>query len=111
MEAPSKAELLAKYAQDEPKLFEQWDGWHAQHGDALDYDDDGYVVCSCDTFELMQGSDVRILIDPDMPREEVLHLLHMMLGYYKREYCMPNEASGLPRGSEDRGLLTHVWGE
>ena len=59
-----KAALLVKYGEKEPNEFIQFDGFHMPDGGdcVMEPDENGYCVTQQNTVELMNGSDVRVLI-------------------------------------------------
>lgn len=75
---PNKSELIENYSRREPKRFIQIDGWHGgkwANDGIITTDEQGRSMTGGETFELMLGSDVRVLIDPDTPPAEVAALL------------------------------------
>ena len=74
------------------------DGLYGQFGDMIDGDRDGRIVIGCDSFEMMDGASVRILIDPTAPREEILALLHKIVGQIEDD-----TASGPRRTCDNQG--------
>jgi hypothetical protein len=64
----SKASLLAKYAEREPKQFVQMDAHYLPDGPSgalTEPDAEGDALTACETYELMRGAPVRVLIEPD----------------------------------------------
>jgi hypothetical protein len=80
-----KTELLKKYESRKPNLFIQYDGFHLPSGgdDIMVPDDKGYWCSSNLTYELMGGANVRVLICPNTPKENVLELLEEIMGFIK----------------------------
>ncbi len=76
----NKEDLLEKYGQKEPKLFIQYDGLDLQSGgnSIVCPDKEGHSFLWGLTYELMDGANVRILIQPGTPKETVLVLLDKM---------------------------------
>jgi hypothetical protein len=73
-----KEELLFKYSKREPRAFHQYDGFDIPvgHGDSIMQPDIlGHCIFCIDTFELMNGADVRVLIRPEVAKETALILL------------------------------------
>ena len=77
MQRKSKEQLLDHYKQREPKRFIQYDGFSGWYMDEY-ADAEGDAKFSGETTELMQGSTVRLLIDPDAEKEVVLRLLRKL---------------------------------
>jgi len=85
MNAPTRDQLLEKYATREPKAFSQFDGfdWTPDDDDDSIFggikdsfaDDDGHGIFGTTTHELMHGADVRVLVNPAASKETVLALL------------------------------------
>ena len=70
-EPPTKTKLLAKYLDNPVAKFKQYD---FSVGGFFDPDrDDDYF--SCDTYELMLGTSVRVLIRPDERKKDVVRIL------------------------------------
>ncbi len=83
-----KAELLEKYKQKEPNLFSQYDGFDVQNSadDIMRPDSEGHWVAhTAMNFELMNGADVRVLINPMTPRETVFALLDKIRNRIEKE--------------------------
>lgn len=74
MEVPTKDALIEKYQAREPKRFFQFDGYGNFAGDCH-ADSDGHGMFGTVTWELMQGSTVRVLVDPTASKDEVLAML------------------------------------
>jgi hypothetical protein len=80
MEGPSKAKLLAHYTDKDPRAFHQFDGW--RHGDAVvGCDENGHGATAGKTWELMQGSNVRVLIPLDTPAADAVILLRKITSW------------------------------
>ena len=75
MNKPKKKEMLAKYKERKPKRFVQYDGFAGVGLGDPSPDANGDGLWSTETYELMHGSTVRILIDPEASKETVLRLL------------------------------------
>ena len=73
----TKGDLLEHYARREPKAFVQIDCWYGgkMDDDIFHADAAGRTVTSGRVEELMLGTDVRILIEPDGDPKEVVALL------------------------------------
>lgn len=74
----SREAILKKYSERPAKEFVQIDTWcqgRWQGDSVINCDDDGDSQTSGSTVELMQGSDVRILISPDTDPKDVVRLL------------------------------------
>ena len=73
MNAPSKGELLAKYAEREPKMFHQID--------IFENEEECHIFSAPESWDLMCGSQLRILIDPNFPNDQArLCLLRVLEG-------------------------------
>jgi len=79
----TKAELLAHYAHRRPTRFVQYDGF-VNRADSLCDSGDGDAVFWGDTWELMNGSSVRVLIHPDTAPADAVRLLHKMASTVER---------------------------
>ena len=76
--APSKADLLGKACDREPKVFHKIDGWIAKDPcDSCSYSD--FHFTRAVTYQLMGGADVRVLIRPNLDRNARLRLLQQVL--------------------------------
>lgn len=74
----SKKEKLKHYAGKELNSFIQFDGWYFEdkQGDSnFKPDSDGDCLSGRETFELMNGADVRILIPENTPRDIAIRLI------------------------------------
>ena len=71
---PSKQTLLDHYARREPKRFYRLDAFGAATSDMF----------ANTTWELVNGSQVRVLIDPETPRELAADLLEEPLDWWRR---------------------------
>ena len=80
----TKMELLKHYAQYEPKAFIQFDGFDWPD-DCLSNSQTGLATFRMETWELMNGSDVRILINPRTDREKALQILHELTAWIERD--------------------------
>ena len=77
----TKEELLEHYSHKKPNRFIQYDGFADMKGDSFfEADSDGHVVLGQETYELMHGTEVRVLIRPGTPRKTVCWLLLKILG-------------------------------
>jgi len=74
-----KQYLLSKYATKEPKAFHQLDARMNMQGEAMAGDSDGDAICSLDTTELMDGTDVRVLIPATTSQKDAIRLLKKMI--------------------------------
>jgi hypothetical protein len=87
----TKQKLLDKYANREPTPFEQFDGFYVNDGgdDIMRPDDEDHCLFSSDTWELMHGADVRVLVSRDTPREQVGPLIRKLAAWIANEYSKP----------------------
>jgi hypothetical protein len=87
MKEPTKEELLRHYAEKEPHRFIQYDGFYdVSPEEVLPSDEFGLAVILGETYELMSGAyGVRVLVEPDTPRETVLALLSRISAVIKKE--------------------------
>jgi hypothetical protein len=77
----TKAELLAHYATREPKHFYQFDNWlEKHHDDAIE----GPMSVVGGTWELMRGSDVRVLIPDGVTSTEAVAMLRQIIDWIER---------------------------
>jgi hypothetical protein len=76
-----KARLLQQYATRRPKLFLQFDGFHRPGGgDSVTHpDDEGHCFTYCDTWDLMHGADVRVMIPVGTSQATALALLRKIV--------------------------------
>ena len=82
-----KGDLLEHYAGREPTQFVQYDGFAKNQADGIfNPDKDGDTLFSGDTWELMGGAGVRLLIDPELGRADILRLLAKISKQIKREW-------------------------
>lgn len=85
LECETRGMLLAKLCNKKPHLFIQVDGFLHSVGNSFippDADEDG--ICQLLTWELMSGSDVRVLINPRTTQDEALRLLSKMRHWIER---------------------------
>jgi hypothetical protein len=83
---PDKDDCLAHYAEGEPRLFHQFDGFHPPSwpvGPGTE-DADNDELWAGATWELMGGADVRVLISPDADNDVVLRLLRKIAAWIER---------------------------
>jgi hypothetical protein len=76
-----KAAILAKYAEREPKRFVQLDAHFSPDGpddSLMAPDEEGDALTASETFELMHGASVRVLIDADCDPALALHRLRKL---------------------------------
>jgi hypothetical protein len=86
MVRPSKQELLDRYKSRQPNHFQQIDGYDdIEENEVVQPDEDGHAIFSCETYELMAGSTVRVLVRPDTPKETVIALLDKIRRQYEHE--------------------------
>ena len=77
---PTKGQLLAHYAERPVTRFQQYDGWKLDGwDDVIRPDEFGRGIMSTPTYELMRGSDVRVLVKPTCKREDVIALLNKIV--------------------------------
>jgi len=69
-----KDKLLKKYADKPIRAFIQYDGFAMVESDDVINDEDKITGGGL-TYDLMSGSDVRVLIEPHIPTKDVLRLL------------------------------------
>ena len=83
-----KGDLLEHYAGREPTQFVQYDGFaEVQEVTGIfNPDKDGDTLFNGDTWELMHGAGVRLLIDPELGRADILRLLAKISKRIKREW-------------------------
>lgn len=95
----NKAELLAKYLNKPVTKFRQFDFFANETECACGegHDTSGGTAYASDTFELMRGADVRLLINPDASKSDVLHGL-MILAQFVNDDFEPKQQidSNLP---------------
>jgi hypothetical protein len=103
MRKPTKEELLERYQTREPKLFVQIDAFNTtgDEDNLMQPDGDGYWFQARRTYELMDGVDVRILINPGADRKEVMPMLKKMMDKIGRDW------SQLLEGAREELETTH----
>jgi hypothetical protein len=80
---PTKQELLDHYARREPQAFMQLDGFDCP-GDSFSDPETGLALSGTETWELMRGADVRILVKAEADREKVLRILREMVDWVEK---------------------------
>ena len=102
---PSKGDLLEHYCRREPKRFLQIDSWQQQGRDSVyTPDEDGDVISTGYTHELMHGHPVRVLIEPGTPTRDAVRMLRkiresLKQGQYSTlggAYPLPESDSKIP---------------
>ena len=89
-----KAALLSKYAKRVPKEFVQYDGWLDAYGDSVMHPDgDGDAMMSLHTFELMYGTDCRVLIPVGADGLATARLLRKIAAWIELEGLLPGNPS------------------
>ena len=87
MEKNIKLKLIKKYIRREPTRFQQHDGFaNLEPGDfIMSPDEDGDCCLSSETWELMYGADVRILIKEGTTYLDAIRLLKKIVKYIERD--------------------------
>ena len=103
MRKPSKKELLDKYQARDPKLFVQIDAIKTagDEDNLMQPDGDGFWFQARHTYELMDGVDVRILLNPKADRKEVVSILKKMMDKIGKDWPQ------LFEGARDELETTH----
>ena len=88
MKRLTKRELLEKYQMREPKLFVQIDAVRTagNENNLMQPDEDGFWLQARHTYELMDGADIRVLINPEMDRGEVVAMMKKMVTKMERDW-------------------------
>jgi hypothetical protein len=88
MESPTKKELIEKYQTREPKLFVQVDAFKTlgNEGNLMPPDEDGFWFQARPSYELMDGADITVLINPKTDRKDAVLMLEKMAGKMDREW-------------------------
>ena len=81
---PTKWELLEHYARREPQAFMQLDGFDWP-GDSFSNPETGLALFGTETWELMQGADVRILVKAAANHEKVLRILREIVSWVEHD--------------------------
>lgn len=82
----AKVDKLLHYCHTEPRLFIQYDAFSDCEADSLIHpDEQGDWLSRGNTIELMSGSTVRILINPQSTKDEVIRLLHKIIDWIQRD--------------------------
>jgi hypothetical protein len=85
MPLKTKEELLAHYAEKDPKQFFQIDGVaDMPPGDIVSVDDDGDAITGGLTHELMGCGHVRVLIPIEAKKADAIRLLRKALAWIER---------------------------
>ena len=82
-----KGELLAKYCERAPTAFLQFDGFFPGIGNydpIVTPDSEGDCLFGGDTWELMHGADVRVLIKHPLGRTDALRILSKITAWVNR---------------------------
>jgi hypothetical protein len=98
----TKDELLNHYAARTPKRFLQFDGFYWP-GDMC-ANKDGFAMCGGETWELMRGAPVRILIDPEADRSIVYELLKRFADDIPKGFLEAVDKPELPPFSDQQGV-------
>ncbi|HSB07384.1 MAG TPA: hypothetical protein VLK23_19570 [Thermodesulfobacteriota bacterium] len=87
---PTKKELLERYQTREPKLFVEIDAFKTtgNEDNLMQPDEDGLWFQARRAYELMDGVDVRIMIDPKANWKDVMLMLKKMI--HKVEHDWPH---------------------
>ena len=95
-----KEVLLAHYKQREPHPFIQFDvvSDPRYFDDMVTPDSDGYSSSTVYTYELMYGSGVRILIDPETPKDKVIGSIKKVVGWIKKSKILEEQIDELKTG-------------
>ena len=84
----TKKELLEKYQMREPKLFVQIDAvkTRGNEDNLMQPDEDGFWLQARHTYELMEGADIRLLINPGTGRGDVVAMLKKMTAKMEQDW-------------------------
>jgi hypothetical protein len=104
MMIPAKKELLEKYQAREPKLFVQIDAFRTpgNEGNLIQPDEDGFWFQARPTYELMDGAEITILINPKTDQKDIPLMLKKIADRIDRDWS--------PLLEEARGELAHAHG-
>ena len=96
MKKPTKKELLDKYESREPKLFVQIDAIRTSgdEDNLMQPDSDGFWFQARHTYELMDGADVRVLVNPKTDQKEVVLMLKKMVDKIGKDWPRLLEEAG-----------------
>lgn len=88
---PKKSDLLAKYFSKPVTQFRQYDFFTDELECACgeEHDTEGGTAYATDTFELMRGATVRLLIDPDASKQDVMKGLMTLLEFVNDDFGKP----------------------
>jgi hypothetical protein len=88
MGRPTKKELIEKYQTREPKLFVQVDAFKTlgNEDNLMHPDEDGFWFQARPSYELMDGADITVLINPKTDRKDAVLMLEKMAGKMDREW-------------------------
>ena len=89
----NKETLLEKYSRKDPKRFVQLDGFVLKGwDDVMKPDKQRHVVMAGETFELMVGTEVRVLVNPQSGKKDVVALLKKITSLLEsQETTSPSE--------------------
>jgi len=94
-----KEALLADYKNKKPNPFIQFD----VSCDPQCFDvpgEDGYSLLALVTYELMDGSDVRILVDPETPKDKAIESLKRVAEWIKKSDILERKIEELVTNRE-----------
>lgn len=95
------AELLLHYAGRDPKTFLQYDAHDLSEGgedDVMQAEADGFCVTSGERDELMQGSAVRVLVDPETPLKRAVLGLRKIANWIEEDMKRARARPGMTVG-------------
>jgi hypothetical protein len=81
--------LLDTYTSREPTLFRQFKGSLSIDDEFWDPDDEGHYLTTSDTWELMPGDIIRVLVSQDTAREHIPPLIQKLAAWITEEYSKP----------------------
>ncbi|RPJ06128.1 MAG: hypothetical protein EHM36_07370 [Deltaproteobacteria bacterium] len=81
MRRPTKKEIMEKYQAREPRLFVEIDALKVAGNEAnlMRPDEDGFWFQARPSYELMDGADLRILINPQTDRKDAVSMLNKVV--------------------------------
>lgn len=117
MQNSLKDQLIARYQKREPKHFIQYDGYIRREGEDLFdacseyFDQDGYSWIQMDTWELMEGAAVRVLIKPETKPEDAARLLKILATQIKKAGRLASPTEPHPEGKGFQKTLRELLEE
>ena len=105
-----KRDLIRDYGEREPKHFRQIDGFHMPGGgdSVMRPDDDGHCIMGGDTWELMRGASVRVLVPSgeNTPPADVAGMLRKIADWIEQD---PKSTMGVQAPPRDLSNVVELF--